>query len=79
MHLGIKADALPPGTECHHIIVEDWAEMMVRAQRLLADVRRRDGRAAADGPRGQAPECHHVTAEEGAEMMVQRGADGHVG
>ena len=27
MHLGIKADVLPPGTECHHIICEDWARM----------------------------------------------------
>lgn len=27
MHLGVRADVLPPGTECHHIIVEDWAQM----------------------------------------------------
>lgn len=24
LHLGIKAEALPPGTECHHILLEDW-------------------------------------------------------
>ena len=27
IHMGINADALPVGTECHHIIVEDWDEM----------------------------------------------------
>ena len=27
IHLGVRADVLPPGTECHHIIVEDWARM----------------------------------------------------
>ena len=25
--MGIKGEVLPPGTECHHIIVEDWTEM----------------------------------------------------
>lgn len=27
MHMGVKAGALPKGTECHHIIVEDWMKM----------------------------------------------------
>ena len=27
IHMGVDASVLPPGTECHHIIVEDWAEM----------------------------------------------------
>jgi prolycopene isomerase len=27
IHMGVKAEVLPPGTECHHIIVEDWKEM----------------------------------------------------
>jgi prolycopene isomerase len=27
VHLGVKAAALPPGTECHHILLEDWAQM----------------------------------------------------
>ena len=30
MHFGVRADLLPPGTDCHHIIVEDWAKMEVR-------------------------------------------------
>lgn len=27
LHLGVSADLLPPGTECHHILVEDWQKM----------------------------------------------------
>ncbi|MFM7545882.1 MAG: carotenoid isomerase [Synechococcales cyanobacterium] len=27
LHLGVKAELLPKGVECHHIILEDWATM----------------------------------------------------
>jgi prolycopene isomerase len=27
LHLGVKAAALPPGVECHHILLEDWTEI----------------------------------------------------
>ncbi len=27
LHMGVKADVLPPGTECHHILLEEWEEM----------------------------------------------------
>ncbi len=27
LHLGVKAELLPVGTECHHILVEDWDKM----------------------------------------------------
>jgi prolycopene isomerase len=27
LHLGVKAEVLPPGTECHHIVLEDWNQM----------------------------------------------------
>lgn len=27
VHLGVQAAALPPGTECHHILLEDWNQM----------------------------------------------------
>ena len=27
IHVGVRAEALPVGTQCHHIIVEDWARM----------------------------------------------------
>jgi len=27
LHLGVKAEAIPTGTDCHHILLEDWANM----------------------------------------------------
>jgi prolycopene isomerase len=27
LHLGVKAEVLPPGTECHHILLDDWAKL----------------------------------------------------
>lgn len=27
IHMGVRADVLPEGTQCHHIIMEDWARM----------------------------------------------------
>jgi prolycopene isomerase len=27
LHLGVNAEVLPPGTECHHILLEDWDKM----------------------------------------------------
>jgi prolycopene isomerase len=27
LHLGVKAEVLPEGTECHHILLEDWQNM----------------------------------------------------
>ncbi len=27
LHMGVKAEVLPEGTECHHIILEDWERM----------------------------------------------------
>ncbi|MGV2830327.1 carotenoid isomerase [Myxosarcina sp. GI1(2024)] len=27
LHLGVKTEVLPQGTECHHILLEDWNEM----------------------------------------------------
>lgn len=27
LHLGVKAEVLPPGTECHHIVLEDWEKL----------------------------------------------------
>ena len=27
LHLGVEANVLPPGTECHHILLEDWEKM----------------------------------------------------
>jgi prolycopene isomerase len=27
LHLGVKAEVLPLGTECHHVLLSDWAKM----------------------------------------------------
>jgi prolycopene isomerase len=27
LHMGVKASVLPTGTECHHIVLEDWEKM----------------------------------------------------
>ncbi len=27
LHLGVEASVVPPGSDCHHIIVEDWEQM----------------------------------------------------
>jgi prolycopene isomerase len=27
LHLGVKAETLPIGTECHHILLEDWSKL----------------------------------------------------
>jgi len=27
LHLGVEAKVLPPGTECHHILLEDWQKI----------------------------------------------------
>ncbi len=27
LHLGVKAEILPPETECHHILLDDWSHM----------------------------------------------------
>lgn len=27
LHLGVEAEAVPAGTECHHILLEDWSRM----------------------------------------------------
>lgn len=27
LHLGVKAELLPPDTECHHIVLEDWQHL----------------------------------------------------
>lgn len=31
LHLGVKAEVLPQGTECHHILLEDWENMAAAA------------------------------------------------
>lgn len=38
LHLGVKADVLPSGTECHHILLEDWATMEAARSTIFVSI-----------------------------------------
>ncbi|WP_414529570.1 carotenoid isomerase [Nodularia chucula] len=38
LHIGVKAGILPHGTECHHIILEDWQQMTAPAGTLFVSI-----------------------------------------
>jgi prolycopene isomerase len=38
LHLGVKAEALPTGTECHHILLEDWEKMEDEQGTIFASI-----------------------------------------
>lgn len=38
LHLGVKADLLPAGTECHHIVLEDWSQMEAARGTLFVSI-----------------------------------------
>lgn len=38
LHLGVKASVLPKGTECHHIILENWQEMELAQGTLFVSI-----------------------------------------
>src|SRR6478672_819283 len=38
LHLGVAANVLPPGTECHHILLEDWKKMEVPESTLFVSI-----------------------------------------
>ena len=38
LHLGVKASVLPTGTECHHIILEDWEKMESAAGTMFVSI-----------------------------------------
>ncbi len=38
LHLGVKAEAVPEGTECHHILLEDWAQMEAEQGTLFVSI-----------------------------------------
>lgn len=38
LHLGVKADLLPAGTECHHIILEDWQNLEAEQGTLFVSI-----------------------------------------
>jgi prolycopene isomerase len=53
LHLGVKAEALPPGTECHHILLEDWQRMEEASGTLFVSI------PTLLDP-GLAPAGHHI-------------------
>jgi len=38
LHMGVDAGVLPPGTECHHIVVDDWASMEAARGTLFVSI-----------------------------------------
>jgi prolycopene isomerase len=38
LHLGVDTNVLPPGTECHHILLEDWEKMEVPESTLFVSI-----------------------------------------
>lgn len=38
LHLGVDAAVLPPGTECHHILLEDWQRMEAEAGTVFVSI-----------------------------------------
>ncbi|MBD2579007.1 carotenoid isomerase [Oscillatoria sp. FACHB-1406] len=53
LHLGVKAEVLPPDTECHHILLEDWAEMETEQGTIFVSI------PTLLDP-SLAPEGHHI-------------------
>jgi prolycopene isomerase len=38
LHLGIRGEALPPGTECHHILLETWDRMELEQGTIFVSI-----------------------------------------
>lgn len=38
LHLGVKAEVLPSGTECHHVLLEDWSQMEATRGTLFVSI-----------------------------------------
>jgi prolycopene isomerase len=53
LHLGVRADLLPPGTECHHILLENWEAMEAEQGTIFVSI------PTLLDP-SLAPEGHHI-------------------
>jgi prolycopene isomerase len=53
LHLGVKEDVLPIGTECHHILLEDWQKMEEKEATIFVSIPTLLDRSLA-------PEGHHI-------------------
>ncbi|MEN9218013.1 MAG: carotene isomerase [Gloeomargarita sp. DG_2_bins_126] len=38
LHLGVAATAIPPASDCHHVILDDWAQMEAPYQTLFVSI-----------------------------------------
>ncbi|MDJ0744450.1 MAG: carotene isomerase [Xenococcaceae cyanobacterium MO_167.B27] len=38
LHLGVREDIIPPDTECHHILLEDWNKMEISAGTIFVSI-----------------------------------------
>lgn len=38
LHLGVKAEGLPAGTECHHVLLETWEDMEAEAGTIFVSI-----------------------------------------
>ncbi|PHJ56790.1 carotene isomerase [Nostoc linckia z18] len=38
LHMGVKQSVLPEGTECHHILLEDWEKMMAEEGTIFVSI-----------------------------------------
>ncbi|MCC5634288.1 carotene isomerase [Nostoc sp. CHAB 5844] len=53
LHMGVKSSVLPNNSECHHILLEDWAKMTATAGTIFVSI------PTLLDP-GLAPEGHHI-------------------
>ncbi|GAX80222.1 hypothetical protein CEUSTIGMA_g7660.t1 [Chlamydomonas eustigma] len=87
MHLGVKADVLPPGTDCHHIILEDWDQLeKARGTLFISMPSLLDPSLAPEGHhivhaftpdwidawQGLSPEEYNMRKEEVADVLCRR-------
>lgn len=87
LHLGVQADVLPPGTECHHILLEDWADLESEQGTLFVSIPTLlDPSLAPPGHhiihaftpswlqawQGLTPSAYQAQKEQAAERVIQR-------
>lgn len=53
LHLGVKEDVLPIGTECHHVLLENWEDMEAEQGTIFVSIPTLLDRSLA-------PEGHHI-------------------
>ncbi len=87
LHLGVKADILPPETECHHILLEKWSNMEQEQGTIFVSIPTLLDRDLAppdhhiihaftpswiDAWRGLSPQDYQQQKETAAEQIIDR-------